>query len=75
MSDSQNQILTKCVKTRTRKNFFSQKFIHVRYITITKYGRGGVQGAMGLKIAKYDIAGLQIVIGLGLQSGTKILKK
>lgn len=42
---------------------------------ITKYGRGGVQGAMGLKIAKYDIAGLQIVIGLGLQSATKILKK
>ena len=42
---------------------------------ITKYGRGGVQGAIGLKIAKYDIGGSQIMIGLGLQSATKIFKK
>ena len=42
---------------------------------ITKYGRSGLQGAIGLKTSKYDIGGLQIVIGLGLQSATKIFKK
>ena len=33
-----------------------------------------MQSAIGLKIAKYDRAELQITIGFGLQSVTKILK-
>ena len=33
-----------------------------------------LQSAIGLKIAKYDRAGLQITIGFGLQSATNILK-
>ena len=34
----------------------------------------GLQSAIGLDITKYDRAGLQITIGFGLQSATKIKK-
>ena len=33
-----------------------------------------LQSAIGLRITKYDRAGLQITIGFGLQCATKILK-
>ena len=36
--------------------------------------RDGLQSAIGLEIAKYDRAGLQIAIGFRLLSATKILK-